>query len=306
MTYEEFVRWIAENLKEELKEEFADCQIMIARVEKPQNGSYLGIRVQPKESVLAMGIDLRKAYKEYERHHREELCLWQTAEKIRENFQKHPRIRVEDVKDFDKVKNKITIQLVSTKRNQRFLETVPHREWEDLSIIYRIILEEEEMEAFSMVITNELMKIYGITEEELYDTALREAPLNFPAEIYKVRNVLAELGDFWNIMFAEASKEGDEMIILTANDGFMGASSVFYPELLEKLVQIVGGSFFVLPSSIHEMILVRDNGAYKGKHLRELVREINRVEIPKEDFLSDSVYYYHAGTKLFIRMQEDD
>ena len=82
-----------------------------------------------------------------------------------------------------------------------------------------------------------------------------------------------------------------------------GASALFYPEFLEQVAKRFRGKFFILPSSIHELILVPDYGE-DVKGLKEIVSDVNDNSdaVTEEDFLSNSVYHYDAKLHRLTKM----
>ena len=67
---------------------------------------------------------------------------------------------------------------------------------------------------------------------------------------------------------------------------------MFYPDVKEKAAEIIGGDYYILPSSCHEVILVPDTLEVKAKDLCEMVKEANRTVVEDKDILSDNVYHY--------------
>ncbi len=75
-----------------------------------------------------------------------------------------------------------------------------------------------------------------------------------------------------------------------------GASVLLYPHVLEETADHLGCDLFILPSSIHELILLPDIGGYQSSELLSMVKEVNATQVEAEDFLADSVYFYDRGT----------
>lgn len=89
------------------------------------------------------------------------------------------------------------------------------------------------------------------------------------------------------------------MYIATVSDCQFGAKVLMYPGFFEYAAAIVGGSYYILPSSIHELIFLADDGTSIVEDLQNTVREINQTEVSESDFLSDEVYHYDVNTKKF-------
>ena len=82
------------------------------------------------------------------------------------------------------------------------------------------------------------------------------------------------------------------MYVLTNASRSLGAAAMFYPDVKEKAAEIIGGDYYILPSSCHEVILVPDTLEVKAKDLCEMVKEANRTVVEDKDILSDNVYHY--------------
>ena len=84
------------------------------------------------------------------------------------------------------------------------------------------------------------------------------------------------------------------MYVVTNRYRNLGAAVMLYPDVWKKAVEKIGGSFYILPSSIHEVILIPENYGIGKIQLEVMVEEINNTEVDEEEILSDSVYYYNA------------
>ena len=99
----------------------------------------------------------------------------------------------------------------------------------------------------------------------------------------------------------EILEEDVPMFILTNTEKYFGAYSIFYPNVQQHVADVLNTSYFVLPSSIHEMILVPDSGLYTPRELQDMVKSVNQTQVDPRETLSDSVYYYdHKSKKLTV------
>lgn len=96
------------------------------------------------------------------------------------------------------------------------------------------------------------------------------------------------------------------MYILTNQNKVNGAGVLARDGVLDKIGELLGSDFYVLPSSTHEVILVPDNGNMQTKELEDMVKEVNATQVPPEDLLSDKVQYYDRAAKTLGRKQEKD
>lgn len=95
------------------------------------------------------------------------------------------------------------------------------------------------------------------------------------------------------------------MYVLTTESGNLGASALFYPDVQDKAADLMGSGYYVLPSSVHECILVPDTAGHNEKDLCAMVREANRSVVEPKDVLSDNVYHFDKDSRQLSRVAAD-
>jgi hypothetical protein len=95
------------------------------------------------------------------------------------------------------------------------------------------------------------------------------------------------------------------MYVLTTESGTLGASALYYPDVKEKAAEVIGCSYYVLPSSTHEVILVPDAAGIDEKELCSMVKQANRTVVEPKDVLSDNVYHFDKDTKELSKVSDD-
>ena len=128
-------------------------------------------------------------------------------------------------------KNAIVMNLINTRRNRELLRQVPHKEMMDLSIVYRIIVQQGEHGMMTVLVDNRILNELGFTQEELEQLAYQNTSRMFPAEI---------------------SKMADFLYVMTNSQNMFGATALVYDNYLQKMAQTIGSNFFIIPSSVHE------------------------------------------------------
>ena len=94
------------------------------------------------------------------------------------------------------------------------------------------------------------------------------------------------------------------MYVLTNQSKLDGAGALARDGVLDKIGDLMDSNFYVLPSSIHEVLIVPDNGNMQTKELENMVKEVNASQVAPEDLLSDKVQYYDRTAKTLGRKQE--
>lgn len=198
-----------------------------------------------------------------------------------------------DWRNWEEVKKRLRIRLVSVKGNEEALQTVPHREYEDIAMVYRLEIYNRGSErAYATVGYKDLIQ-YKVSKEELHWSAMEAACRNNHITVSPIGSLFDAEG-----LYAEAP----ELFWVVTTDEPWGAWAVFYPGMMEECAKIMGrNSYFILPSSVHEMLLMPD-GNVKAEDLQQMVANINRSAVEPKDRLTDSVYYYDSLTGSFRKV----
>ena len=196
--------------------------------------------------------------------------------------------------DFDltSLKDSITMRLINTKRSHKYLKDKPHREFEDLSIVYQLNTVLKDNSKGCIVVTLDMMEKLGLDEEGIYQFAMEKAPVNSP---YRLKPMSAVIGD----LLDEDEVPSCPLMVLTNDEADYGASVVVYPNILEQCAVAMNGDFFVIPSSVHECLLHPDNNLINVAQLKSIVKEVNDTQLSQDELLSYSVYHCDHEGKIF-------
>ena len=179
--------------------------------------------------------------------------------------------------DFDFVRDKITMKCLNSEKNEDLLQQVPHTEKEDLSFVYNVCLEATEELRENILIRNEYMKLWNITTEELHDLAVENSKRILPVTIENI-----------GIMYIVSNKYQTN-----------GAASIFYSDALAEIAEKEQSDVVVIPSSIHEVLVIPYDESMDMEVLARIVKAGNQEEIAKEETLSDHFYVYQAKSREF-------
>lgn len=196
--------------------------------------------------------------------------------------------------DYSQVKKNLFIRLYNAEKNAEALKAVPHRQTADLAMTYHVRIDLPGEGMGSAMVTNEMLKNFGVSEAQLHEDAMKNSQEILPAKFAPMATIL------FGVPEKQAMTEGEiPMMVLTNEKQVYGASALFYPEQLEKMTEKLEGSYFILPSSVHEVIAVPDDGSLEEKDLEEMVTEINASQVEPRDQLSDHVYHFDARERKF-------
>ena len=295
MDYERFKEGFQDALKAELAVRGADVELTARRVDK-MNDSYDAITVRPVDSSIGVNISVEKAFAAYENGTPIPEIAEHFADAVEKGFRESPQVDLESLSDYEQMKSKLSMEVVSAEKNAELLESVPHERMEDMAVVYRFVLDQTDSGNGTILVTNQLLDQYGITKEQLRADAMENAPEIRPSEIRGMSEVMSELAPG---MIPEVAPEDEQIFVATVPDKIHGAGVIAYPNFMEDAAQKMGGDFFVLPSSIHEVLLVRDNGQMTAKELENMVKEVNATQVEPADQLTDHVYHYDSQNHLF-------
>ena len=211
-------------------------------------------------------------------------------------------------KGFESVKDIIVMQVVNTKMNETSLKDTPHREVEDLSIIYKLYLDRGIEESIGTVrISDQMMEQWGVTEQELYDVALKNTKELLPTKILPMSTVLS-------VVFGseeEIPGGGSDLYVITNERKVNGAASVFCDkEAMDELSDKFNGSMYLIPSSIHEFIALSAEGDHgmdgRTAEIASMIKEVNETTVSPEEILGTEPYHYDKenGFELATKYEE--
>lgn len=209
---------------------------------------------------------------------------------------------------WETAKSRVYMRVVNKEWNKTVLESVPYVEYLDLAVIFYLLITEDEEKMATLQIDRQRMDAWHVDKEELW-TAAMENLMKEKFQIKQVeavmKNVMAELGDSKEGRelrkgLKEAEGKGMERLYQVRNASQKYAvRAILRKDLLKKYAKKMGGNFYILPCSVHEVLLLSDSVIVTVKDLREMVQDINYHSdvLGQEERLSDSVYYYDEGTE---------
>lgn len=198
--------------------------------------------------------------------------------------------------NYEKIKGRIIYKLINTERNTELLRDIPSIAFHDLSIVFQCLVSEEKFGNATIMIHNAHLKIWNITVQDLYKEACINTPKLQKYDIRNMRDVINEMVSEEmqcdEMLYDRNESEQLPMYVLSNRARVQGASCMLYPDILKDFSIALNRNIIILPSSIHELILLPVMGDEDYKELKEMVMDINETQVEKEEVLSDSVYYY--------------
>ncbi len=294
MTYEEFKDTVVARIKDYLPASYQDAAISIVPVLKNNNLRLDGLLIRrmladgTNTESVAPNIYLNQFYEEYKDGRELEDILSEIA-RIRQSHEGPLDLDVAAITDWEQVKPKVLVKLVNSAQNAEYLEGKPHKDIADLSAIYYIDLGSDICGNMSTVITDALLSQYGVSVEELHQTAVQN--MGSKARFCSMFEVLSDLmGE--NAPTDEQMLSDNAMFVLSNDTKINGFSVLLCPEVMDDVAEKVGTDFCILPSSINEALIVPRKPDMELDSLLSIVKEVNATQVSQEERVSDHVYRY--------------
>ena len=298
MDFKEFTQKAEQDIRAALEDASPGIEVRINQVEKLQEESYTAITLTPAGSNIGMNLNLNQLYDYLQRGESCEAVISSAVNQAKEHLASMPRFNVSELSSYEAAKNLLFVDVVGTRVNAEMLSKVPHTDMEDISMVYRMQLEHLSNGAVTVLVTNDLMNRMGITKEQLHADALASSERIRPASMKTMAEVLTNMLGVPPEMLPE-DMPGPKLYVVTNEEGFHGAAATFYPDFMDQAAKEFGSNFFILPSSVHEVLFVPDDGSLQVDQLRDMVTDINASEVAPADRLTDSVYHYDAAERIF-------
>lgn len=197
---------------------------------------------------------------------------------------------------WDEFRRGVFMRLVNREKNEQLLESVPYQEFLDLALVYYYSVPISGDVMGTLVITKEHLELLEITEEELLQAAKSNCERFQPVRVRCMEDLLYDLGRKIGIEVQEARVCHPFLFVMTNIKGMFGATALVFAEELEHFAKRIGTGFYVLPSSVHEVILVPECKEFNLEYFKSMVKEINATQVEATEVLSDNIYFYDKET----------
>ncbi|MDY6340695.1 MAG: DUF5688 family protein [Lachnospiraceae bacterium] len=292
--FENFADRVTDELIDRLQEDgYGHITVGVRSVETA-GGSYEAVNVKLNGTEMAVSANLSKAYETYLSGMPMEEIAENLTLQISHTLAQMSRLDVSFITDYENVKDRLIVDLVSGNQSRNRLRDVPHGNIADMALVCKVMADPDDISKGTILINNSLLQQYGITPEQLQRDALENAARIRPAAIAPMSEVLRQ----------EPLGADEFLFIASSPDAIHGAGVIAYPGFLDQAAQQLGGDFFVLPSSIHEVILAKDNGFLHAEELTDLVQAVNQTEVAPEERLSDTAYHFDSREHVFEKAEQ--
>lgn len=320
MEYNEFLSYIKDSIQSIIGEE---RQVNIHKIIKNNDVELDGLTIMSKESNISPTIYLNDYYDEYTKGRSIGDIVFDIYGLYEQQYQKVD-FDLSFFTDFNKIKDRIMFKLINLNSNQKLLCEVPYLQFLDLAIVFYCCIENDTLGDATVLIHTNHMKVWNVTPEDLFRYAKINTPRTLPPIITSMNDILHELlidklqnqyiledldEASCDISFDDMAKElinvitpndRPSMYILTNTHKVNGSSCLLYKDVLKSFSQKFNSDIIILPSSIHEVILIPHSDDLYPEQLNQMINDVNSKEVNDTDILSDHIYTYSLETDQIL------
>ena len=289
----EILSYLPEDVRKELT-------IEDARVVKMNDQVLYGLTMKRSAEESAPAIYMNDLYRRFNEGEPFNMLMSEAAlEYLNAVSVAPPEITTMDL-TFDKIKDDLTLKLVEIRRNHEYLSEVPYvKAGNGFAIVCDIKIEDGDSGQYRTTVTRNLMNEMNYDMQELFSTAIESAQLKDPAVMNSVRSQLL-YSDEPNLLRGQdpiREEEKDNMYVITNPDCLYGAIALYYPGIQEKIAEKLGENYYVIPSSVNEVLAVPESKAPEIQEIAAMVYEANENLLDPKDVLSNNIFYFDKDTK---------
>lgn len=332
MRYEDFTKDIKAGVEAIVCETGEDYTVAIRNILKNNGVRLKAVSIVRKNERATPTIYLDQYYRQYQCGRSISGICKEIVAVYRESMKQFKEnIDVDSFSDFERIQDKIHYKLVNYEMNRTLLSDIPHFKFLDLAIIFYVTVSSSESGVASVIIHNAHMQGWNKTAEELRRIAFNNTWKQYPPVIKNMEDIVSEMilddltsdiekddpdfiaedctyagysfGQICDIIREEvkslkAEREMD-MYVMTNSCRINGAATITYPGVIREFAKKLKQDIYIVPSSIHEVILIPGNH-WDQRSLNEIVHDVNSQDLDPVDVLSDHVYFYSLDEDQII------
>ena len=304
MEFTSFTTLVREEVEKRAGESY---KVRINDVRKNNGVILRGLTVMQDDSNISPTIYLNNYYEAYENG---EATLVNVVNDVMDTYYRNKVNQSVDMRYFMNyacVKEHIVYKLVNTEKNKELLEDIPHVEFLDLSVVFQCLVAKECFGTASILIHNAHIKLWDIPVMELFRAAKDNTQRILGYEIKGINDAIYEImqedeqeGFCFDGCIAEFA-DSVPMYVLSNKSRVEGAACMIYPDLIKDFAEALG-SLYIIPSSIHELLLLPVTNANESQDIKNMIREINDTQVKMEEILSYSLYLFDKEKEKIVRL----
>ena len=296
MNYEEFKKNLMSAIEEELEAQGIEGITLKNEEIMSPDGMTDRLMVGIPGSNISMAYRLQEIYNDYDGD------IESKAENLVESIKENLKVteKEKDVKsyitDFDRAKENLVFRLIPG--DSPVLSDTPYKPFTDkMALVVNLQLDSfsDDHGRACVMVSDALMNLYGISKDELFEIAQENSLKKEPIKIDTLNSMVAMMMDDPEF---EAPANAPTVLVVSNESGFHGAAVIGYPDTLDQIKEKVGGDFYLIPSSVHEFLIMKDDGTINPNTLNSMVRDVNTNVLNPRDILADECFHYDSKNQL--------
>ena len=293
MNFDNFADYICDNILEGWMDE---ASAEIQKTEKNNGVMLTGIVIRDQNNRMTPAIYLEDYYDRYLKGDSMSDIMSEIRKQYDWCIQRIRSLNI-DITDYSTVKDLLIYRLVNYERNEEMIKRCPHIRMDDLALTFRWLAHRDSVGISTALVTNQELELWDVKMQDILLDAKKNTERIFPGKVMMMgdllKKVLIEVPDI---------DESMPMYIITNEQQINGATVLLYDHFLHDFAEDNPGNYYILPSSIHEVILVPADKIEYPEELKDIVRHANNTVVMDTEFLSDSVYYYDSSLDSITRI----
>lgn len=296
-----------QEIKQAVQQLLGEQYVVTLQTVRKTNETLIGLCIKERGCNIAPNIYLDRYYSAYEAG----LSIWRLAEDIVEVFKENrptQNFDSDSFLNFSKVKERIVYKIINKEKNKKLLRDVPYVSFLDLAVVFYVLVEKTQEGTATALIHHSHMASWGVGTEDLFKLATANTKRLFSPEIKSMRQIMREMlverllddtleefsaEELDEIFGMEDAEDEFPMYVLSNDSKLNGSATILYEGVLSKFADEQKSDLWLLPSSVHEWILIPAKVYRSAKELTEMVQEVNKTQLAVGEMLSDHAYYYN-------------
>jgi len=288
-----------------------DYVVSIKEINKNNGLMMRGLTIMKKSENVCPTIYLERFYENYVRGD----SLSKIVDELIEIFKASDDYKpgeLEFFSNYERVKQRLIVKLINKNMNDKLLDNIPHKEFVDMAIVCMVEIDMPGGQSGSVLIHNNHICMWGIHKEQLIEDAIENTIRRNGSVIIKMEEMISSIYEKMSEEGAPKDEEFEKMLacpcglyVLTNEKQLYGAATIIFPEVRKALAEKAGGDYYIIPSSVHELIVLPSNIGGNIQGLNEMINEVNSTMVSADEVLSNHAYLYNSISDTFASLSID-
>lgn len=290
MDYTTFINKTRNTISEIMGDE---AEVTLKTITKNNNVKLDGITIRMDGENISPTIYINDYYKQFLKEQSINDIAYEVIRIYQDNKTKNC-INADFFMEYSNVEERIAYKLINYEENIELLEHVAHIQLMDLAIVFYCLVSSDLLGNATILIHNSHIKMWGKDLEQIYQAACKNSEKLLPVEIDNIETILKrELGEeLEDVLEGDIETAEIPMYVISNKTKVNGAACILYKDVLNDFANAVKSDLYILPSSVHEIIVLPKSAGSDPTDLKQIVKETNDNHVEKEEILSYSVYEY--------------